>query len=100
MMRVPAPWSILPATKNSGALYRPWASSSAPTATVAPSPRRPTSITRVPSVATVDQARMRFRSRSRSASTIAQAAVIEPVSLSSHSHSGHSPKPGSSRASR
>ena len=98
--RVPVPWSILPATKNSGALYSACASSSAPTATDAPSPFRPTSVTRVPSVATVDQARMRLRSRSRSASTMPQAAVTEPTPLSVHSHASQSPKPGSSRASR
>ena len=38
MMRVPVPWSMLPATKNRGALYSAWASSRAATATVAAGP--------------------------------------------------------------
>ena len=60
----------------------------------------PTSATKVPSVATVDQARMRLRSRSRSASTMPQAAVIEPAACSSNCHSGQASSPASSRASR
>ena len=60
----------------------------------------PTMKTRVPKVATVDQARIRFRSNSRSASSMPHAAVTEPAICRLLCHQGQASMPASSRASR
>jgi hypothetical protein len=100
MLRVPVAWSMLPATMNSGALYRAWANRKATTASAAPGLGRPISSVSVPSAETVLRARMRLRSRSRSASTAAQTAVSVPVPTSITSQNSRSLNAGSSRAIR
>ncbi len=98
MMRVPATWSTLPATKNSGALYSACASRKAVKPTAPSSFGRPISRVSVPRAETVDQARMRFRSRSRSACTAAHTAVTVPSMVRVCVHQPTPPMASSKRA--
>ena len=98
--RVPVAWSIVPVTRNSGALNSPCASSIAIPAMAAIRVPAPNRTMRKPSWLTVPKASSRLRSCCASARQPPTAIVARPSTTIGTHHTASSATPGDSRATR